>query len=98
MIGDMYKLPTGYNCIDIQNESTVYGYTGNRRDTFVLNGFKWTRIYSNTSNYYSCNYNYTEPYYIPSSHSARFILPAVLIVGALFAIILNWFKGIHNHV
>lgn len=96
---EYFKLPTGYQCLDINSSDRVYAYTSNRRDTYILNGFKWEKVAETAySSYSTCSFNYGGTHWVPHSVVENMILPAVLIVGALFSIILNWFKGIHNHV
>lgn len=96
---DYYKLPDGYSCIDVVNDDTLYAYLSNRRDTYRLNGFKWEKTAETSYSYgVACNYGFKSGYYVPHDHSAAMILPAILVVLAIFHIILNFFKGIHGHV
>lgn len=100
MLDEYFKLPSDYTCIDLNASDTrVYAYRNNTRDTYALNGFKWVKVATSTSQYYnSCNFNYSGTHFVPIEITSQLILPAVLIVGAVLHIIFNWFKGIHGHV
>lgn len=100
-MNDYYKIPTGYSCISIVDDSSFFAYKNNQRDTYRLNGFKWQKVGQTTYNnsyYYNCDHNYNGSHFVPSSHAAAMIMPATLIVLCVFSLILKFFRGIHGHV
>lgn len=102
-ITDWYKVPTGYNCLDVSNNNFIYAYTGNRRDTYRLNGMIWTKTgQSTSSSSYNCSsmqvFSFTGSHFVPYDQMGFIILSSTIVVLAFFSVILNWFKGVANHV
>lgn len=96
---DMFKLPTGYECIQVYSAGNMISarkYGSN--DTYVLNGFKWEQIdHQDTGHYYgSCSYNFPGKYFVPGSIQAFFVLPATIIVLAFFTVLYKMFMGIRR--
>lgn len=83
-----FQIPTDdYFCITRQNDTTLYGYQGNRRDTFTLNGFSWQKTATSTYSSTPANLVCVTTAQIPSTVQTGIIVGAVLIVLGAFVMI-----------
>ncbi len=82
-----FSIPDDYFCVVRQNDTTLYGYTGSRRDTFTLNGFKWQKTATSTNSSMPSNSVCVDSAQIPSSIIPAVVISAVMIVIAFLAFI-----------
>lgn len=45
-----FDIPEDYNCVTRQNDTTLYAYKNNIRDTYTLNGLEWEHTASSNFN------------------------------------------------
>lgn len=84
---DYFKIPEGYSCITRNNDTTLYGYSGNRRDTFTLNGFTWQKTATNSNTSMPSNLVCVTAPQIPSTVQTGSIVGAVLVVLAFLGMV-----------
>lgn len=82
-----FSIPEGYSCVVRNNDTTLYGYQGNRRDTYTLNGLKWQHTSTSTSSSYPSNLVCVSEPQIPSSIHTGLVVGGVLIMLAFFSFI-----------
>lgn len=75
-----------YFCITRQNDTTLYGYQGNRRDTFTLNGFEWQKTATASQNTMPSNLICVSDPQIPSTVQTGLIVGGVLIALGFFVL------------
>lgn len=82
-----FEIPSDdYFCITRQNDTTLYGYQGNRRDTFTLNGFEWQKTATSASSSTPSNLVCVSTRQIPSTIQTGLIVGGVLIALGFFVI------------
>lgn len=76
----MFSIPEGYSCVTRQSDTTLYGYTGNRRDIFIINGLNWERTSTQKNITIPVNTVCVTSPQIPSS-----VVMPILLIGAAVA-------------
>ena len=79
-----FSIPSGYSCVVRSNDTTLYGYTGSRRDTYVINGNRWQNT-ATASQTLPANSVCVSGWQVPSAY-----LESMVIVGVFFTAILTF--------
>lgn len=87
-----FQIPQGYGCVTRQNDTTLYGYTGSRRDTFTLNGLSWEKTATQTNVNYPTNQVCVTTPQTPSSFLTGAIVASTMLVISGFSIIYKIIK------
>lgn len=82
-----FSVPEGYNCVIRQNDTILYGYVGNQRHTFTLNGLTWQHTSTQTNTTIPNNSVCVTTPQIPSTFLTGALVAAALIVLGAFSII-----------
>lgn len=92
----MFEIPTGYNCVTRQNDTTLYGYRNNTRDTYTLNGFHWQKTGTSTSSSLPNNAVCVKDPQISTEAFGQIIFASVIILVAFFAALYKSITGVFN--
>lgn len=76
-----FAIPEGYSCVTRQNDTQLYGYVGNQRHTFVINGLKWEHTSTQTNTTTPQNAVCVTSPQVPSS-----VVPSLILAGCAIAI------------
>lgn len=83
-----FEIPVDdYFCLTRQNDTTVYGYQGNRRDTYTLNGLTWQKTATSTNSSTPANSVCVTTPQIPSTIQTGLVVGGVLIALGFFVVI-----------
>lgn len=82
-----FSIPDGYSCVVRQNDTTLYAYTGNRRDTFTLNGLSWQKTSTSNNTSLPQNIVCVDSPQIPSTFLTGGLVSATLLVLGFFTLI-----------
>ncbi len=90
----MFEVPSGYDCVVRNSDTSLYGYNGNTRTSFIPNGFSWqaTSI-STTSNRPSASLCVTSPQF-PASFSSSLLIGGLVSAVCFFVMIYKIFKRV----
>lgn len=78
-----------YFCVVRQNDTTLYGYQSNHRDTFTLNGFQWQKTATSVNTSMPANLICVTSPQIPSTVLNAFVIGGVLLSLCFFYLILK---------
>lgn len=92
----MFDIPSGYSCVVRYNDTTLYAYRNNTRDTYTLNGFDWQKTGTNSSSSLPNNSVCVKDYQIPSQTFGAIILSACVIVIVFFAVLYKAIMGVFH--
>lgn len=85
-----FEIPTeDYFCVVRQNDTTLYAYQGNRRDTFTLNGLEWQKTGTSTNSSTPSNLVCVTSPQIPSSVLTGVVISSTLVMACFFYLILK---------
>lgn len=90
-----FAIPEGYSCVTRQNDTTLYGYVGSRRDTFTLNGLNWQKTATQSNVSYPSNQVCVTTPQTPSSFLMGAIVAGTLIVLGAFSIIVKMIRSLY---
>lgn len=74
-----FAIPEGYSCVIRQNDTTLYGYQGSRRDIFTVNGLQWERTATSMNSSLPSNHVCVTTPQIPSSILTGLVVGGVLL-------------------
>lgn len=89
-----FAIPENYDCVTRQNDTTLYAYKNNIRDTYTLNGVEWQKSATST---YNGNYSglvCVSTSQIPSEFVPWFIGFAFVLMLCLFHHIIKMIIGV----
>lgn len=93
---DWFQVPENYECIQRSNDTTLYAWNGNTRDTYVVNGLSWEKTASTTYNYGHSDVVCVQGAQIPSQITPWFIGCAFVLMLVIFNHILKMILGVRR--
>lgn len=90
----MFEVPSGYDCVVRNSDTSLYAYSGNTRTSFIPNGFSWqSTSVSTTSSRPSTSLCVTSPQF-PSAFSSTILIGGYIFAICFFVMIYKIFKRV----
>lgn len=88
-----FELPTGYDCVTRQSDTTLYAYGNGDRDTYTINGFTWLKTGTSSQSWSGVPDNAIcqSTAQIPSAFVPSFVLVGSAFVLAFFILVYKIF-------